>query len=272
MNKDIVLIEARSEYQRYMNKMLIPILYDRIIEMYKDVESSTPKKNQVRAAFQLEMRKIPKWNSDQIEYETQKVLTQCPWFKQLLSAIHLSTIKILTSVKLGKYHHKISVNIPKVEIFIHKVYKHLAKRIFENSEYFGMKNFQNTNKLREALSLFTEDSIDEALQDMLPLENILYTNLKPKEDSENEDDSGSEDEDSEEEPEEQQNNDKHHQDHFTPSVEKTPIPDHPESNYDDTNQSVQDTEEQFVPEEKNITVNTEKRNFFDDAGPDPVED
>ena len=74
--------------------------------------------------FQNFLTRVPKWNSTIIEEETNRIVKSsgCDYLEDLLTCVHITQLKILTSIRVANKQKKIDINIPKLSDFIHKVY------------------------------------------------------------------------------------------------------------------------------------------------------
>ena len=101
-NKDLALVEARTEYTKHLYDILNEIVYSKFTHIFETSKENTKNKSDILINFQKELRKVPEWNRTELNDEVTKVTDKCPWFTDLMSAIFVSTIKILTSVKMNK--------------------------------------------------------------------------------------------------------------------------------------------------------------------------
>lgn len=187
--------EAKAEYM--YSKKLISILtvpvYNKLNEIYERVLLETQNKQEVLINFQLELKKIRGWNQDEINAEVDVITNECEWISDLINAVFISNVKILTSLKLAKDKKKLQITMPKTDIFVHGVYKTTACSIFENPFVF-----QSQNRKAQVTPII-QSSIEDTIRTMLPFQNILQKYLGS---TLKDDDSSSSESDSDEEPEE----------------------------------------------------------------------
>ena len=171
MNKDNAIVEAKGEYTRELVSLLTDPVIEKLDAMYNSSVASTNKSRDVLITFQKMLRDVPLWNQACIETEVTKIVTRCDWLGDLISAVFISNVKILTSVKIGKDKKKIQITMPKTDQFIHKVYINSAKAAYENPYIF-----LNAHK-RPELRLMVKICIEDTIRNLLPFQNILQSYL-----------------------------------------------------------------------------------------------
>lgn len=184
-----VLVSAKEEYTSQLCYILSPLIYQGIVAVYED---SKKMQKTVRGFsinnFKICLANIQNWSSFLLEKETKRIKKFCPYLNDLVTAIFVSHVKILASVRLKGNNKNIKLKIPSMDIFIHKVYILVAER-FYNNPYLIDENEQNNLELISKI-------IDECIRKQLPIEHILNEYLTDVFNTEN---SESESEKSEEE-------------------------------------------------------------------------
>uniref|UniRef100_A0A6C0F5K5 Uncharacterized protein n=1 Tax=viral metagenome TaxID=1070528 RepID=A0A6C0F5K5_9ZZZZ len=277
MNKDHVIVEAKSEYTKQLLTILTEPVYEKIMAIYEKTKENTEKKNELLMNMQIELKKIPLWNQAQIDREVEKITRTCDWIGDLIAAIFISNVKILTSVKIGKDKKKIQITMPKTDNFIHKVYIKTANELYDNPYIF-----QQGNTKCEFIRVI-RDSIEDTIRTSLPFQNILQSylgnTLNSPEESEEE-----EEEVQETEPENEPENTGNLYENDDVENEETL----PESYQNEDNDVNNENENEEVPslsepqednkengffdppeELKKIQLGDEKKTFFDDATDTP---
>lgn len=169
-----IIVEAKTQYTKQLMNILKPIVFDVLKTEYNKAYSNTENKKEVLYNFQTNLKEIQRWNSDLIKQETSKLLEKCSYFNDVITAVFVSNIRILTSVKVDKNKKKMKITIPSNETFIHKVYVNAAKSIFNNPSLFKPTKYgENTNEVHQIIEM----SIDDAITELLPIQNILETYL-----------------------------------------------------------------------------------------------
>ena len=177
MNLGIV-VEAKQQYTKQLINVMKPIIYERLFGMYSDSIEKCDRKSDLLVCFQRELQQVPKWNSDVIKDATAKVVEACSYINDLITAVFLSNVRILTSVKMNSKKRKVKLVVPTNETFVHKVYVNVSKSVYNDPFTFSDKRYDG-NVLRNINDVFPliETSIEDTVRDMLPIQNILESYL-----------------------------------------------------------------------------------------------
>ena len=167
-----VLVAARDEYSDQLKRHLTPLIQEGFSSIYEDSiieDESNPLKQ-----FQLFLKQVPKWNQSILDQETVRIKEKCPYLMDMVTAIFVSHVKILASVRLGGSHSNIKIKIPTIEIFIHSVYVAGAECFYYDPEPFtDLIDRTNVDKIKETI----ESNIDDTISSMIPIQNILQEYL-----------------------------------------------------------------------------------------------
>ena len=261
-NQQLAIVDAKYEYTNQLKKILEQPLYILFLQIYNDNKTSEKQKHNVLIQFQRCLKNIPHWNQLKISETTLKITEKCDWFSDLLTAIFICNVKILTSIKMSTEKRKINIEMPKKETFIHTLCCECAQRFYENTDVFSSKIYKNPGRENkdEVLEIINY-SIDETIRKLIPLQNILnnyINNEDPEDDEDAEDAEDIEDTEDTEDAEDAEDT----QDVVEPDY--TENPEEPEDNevpeYNDTDpESTPDNEQT-----KNVTIQ-DKPVLFHDA-------
>jgi hypothetical protein len=130
--------------------------------------------------FQNFLNNIPKWSSEIVENEKQRIITSsaCNYLEDLLSCVHITQLKSLTSSRVGLKQKKINIDIPDLCKFIHKTYINVARKVYVNIYLFeiNIKPLQTQKNNRE-LELIVKECILNTIRESIPIEHILQMYL-----------------------------------------------------------------------------------------------
>jgi len=184
------LSEAKSEY----SERLVSILTPPIIQGFKSIFDEAHKlcvendeDDKYLMTFQNFLTRVPKWNQEIINLETKRIIetSKCHYLEDLLTCVHITQLKILTSIRVSSKQKKIDLDIPKLFDFIHKVYIVAARKIYQNV-YLFEKNIlplQQQKHMREC-ELLVKESILSVIRETMPIENILRAYIDETEEEE----------------------------------------------------------------------------------------
>ena len=150
----------------------IDSIFNEALKICKENKEST----KYLMTFQNLLSRIPKWNNSIIDTETKRIVerSKCLYLEDLISCVHISHLKILTSVRVGKTQKKLKIDIPNLKDFIHKVYINCGRQLytviylFENDVQPIMKQ-KNKKDVEEHVKTCILNSIRESI----PVEEIL---------------------------------------------------------------------------------------------------
>ena len=192
MNNNIsILAEAKKEYTNQLIQILQPRLYEGFKSMYddtldalgKEMEERNTQGSSVIKTYQKILKDIPNWNQIMINKEYERILqtSKCDYLEDLIEAVFVTNIKILSSVQINSSaSQNLNVNVPSAHHFIHKCYIECAKEIYKNPYVFDNSKLitpkeKHTN-LREVLN-YADNSINSAIRELLPIREILKQGL-----------------------------------------------------------------------------------------------
>ena len=126
--------------------------------------------------FQNKCAEIPKWNQDVIVEETNKLIdaSRCDYLEELMTALFIAHTKVMASVRINKGNKKLTITVPKLDHFLHRVFTEVAKSFWKAPFLFdtGLPAIERQKNLLQAEKMI-EDAIFAAVRDMLPIKKIL---------------------------------------------------------------------------------------------------
>ena len=131
------LHESRNEWCSRLVSIFCPLVVEGIQSIFKEawkVCEDTNEKSKYLMTFQNFLSRIPKWNSVIVEQEKERIIERsgCNYLEDLITCVHIIQLKVLTCIRVGNRQKKIDITIPKLENFIHKVYIHVARKVYMN--------------------------------------------------------------------------------------------------------------------------------------------
>tara|TARA_B100001287_G_scaffold273834_1_gene278028 strand:- start:75 stop:1208 length:1134 start_codon:yes stop_codon:yes gene_type:complete len=174
-----MLSEAKNEYCVRLVNILTPLVIQGVSSIYDEALqlcSQNDEEDKYLMTFQNFLTRVPKWNSALIDEETKRIKSEsnCNYLDDLITCVHISHLKLLTSIRVSQKQKKIDIDIPKLEQFIHKVYIAYARKIYQNVYLFekDVMPLQKQKNMREAEVLCSQ-SILNVIRDSVPVEKIL---------------------------------------------------------------------------------------------------
>jgi hypothetical protein len=173
------LSEAQNEYSARLINTLTPFIRQGIQsifnEAYKLCEENDEQEKYLMT-FQNFLSRVSKWNNSLVEQETERIVreSKCSYLEDLLTCVHVTQLKVLTSVRVGQKQKKIDLDVPKLSIFIHRVYIEVSRKIYKNVYLFDLKATPlNHQKNMRECELIIKECILNVIRESIPIEKIL---------------------------------------------------------------------------------------------------
>ena len=170
-----VLVEAKKEYLSQLCSLICPVMILAFQDVYQEAQKLT-KGKRVLLQFQKLLKEVPNWSDHMVKQNADNVCNSCSWFSDLLAAVFVSFVKILSSVRLKTDTKKISIKLPTNELFVHTCYINAAKDLYKDPFIYDeeMNEYVRDAKLTERFTICIESTI----KDLLPIQQILETYMK----------------------------------------------------------------------------------------------
>ena len=167
-----ILVEAKREYIGQLCLLMCPVMIETYETMYEEAYKLT-KGRKVLVMYQKLLKEVPNWSDAMSKQHTDNITNRCAWFNDLLAAVFVSCVKILSAVRLNKDNKKISLKLPTNEVFIQTCYNNAAKDLYRNPYiYHETQNEHARNdKLYERFCVCIETTVKE----LIPVQQILQT-------------------------------------------------------------------------------------------------
>jgi hypothetical protein len=173
------LHEARNEWCSRLVSIFTPLVIEGIRSIFNEswkLCQETDEINKYLMTFQNLLSRIPKWNSIIVEEEKQRIIERsaCNYLEDLITCVHIIQLKVLTCIRVGNKQKKIDISIPKLDGFIHKIYIHVARKVYMNV-YLFEKNLSplQIQKNNRELELIVQECIMLAIRESIPTEAII---------------------------------------------------------------------------------------------------
>lgn len=173
------LHESRNEWSARLISILTPLIIDGYKSILEEAIKLCKENNEMEKylmTFQNFITRVPKWNQTIIENERKRICEKsgCSYLEDLITCVHIIQLKILTVMRVGQKQKKININIPKLDDFIHKVYIHVARKIYKNVYLFELNvSPLQIQKHNRELETIVQECILNSLRESVPVEAIL---------------------------------------------------------------------------------------------------
>lgn len=178
-----VMSEAKGEWSARLVSILTPLIMSGVHSIFKEATTLCEENDEYSKylmTFQNFLARIPKWNNTIIQEETDRIISdsQCGYLEDMLTCVHITKLKMLTSMRVSDNQKKIDIDIPKLSEFVHRVYCKFARKLYSNIYLFekNVPPLQYQKNMREC-ELLIRESILEVIRDNMPVEQILRAYL-----------------------------------------------------------------------------------------------
>jgi hypothetical protein len=171
--------EAKNEYSARLVNIITPIVIEGIKSIFTEALELcivNEEKEKYLMTFQNFLTRVPKWNQSIIDSESERIISKsgCSYLEDLISCVHISQLKILTSIRVSSKQKKVEIDIPKVNDFIHKIYITFARKLYSNVYLFETTipalQIQKNNRECE---LICKECILNVIRENIPVDKIL---------------------------------------------------------------------------------------------------
>jgi hypothetical protein len=174
-----ILVETKNEYISHLINILTPLIFEGLQSIYKEAQK-TSDATDVLKIFQTYLKRIPKWNQNLIDQETERIINSSHsygWLGDLIKATLKSSLIVLMYNPTKKIQEKVDPSFYKnisTSDFIHKVYIECAREIWNNPYllYHNYLPIEIKRNQRDCMNII-KDCIREALRKLLPVKHIL---------------------------------------------------------------------------------------------------
>ena len=177
------LHESKNEWCGRLVSILTPFVSEGIRSIFDEAWSMCKESGEFSKylmTFQNMLAQIPKWNNIIIEQERNRIIEKsgCNYLEDLITCVHIIQLKVLTCIRVGNKQKKIDISIPKLDLFLHRVYIHVARKVYSNI-YLFEKDISGllVQKNRRELEIIIQECILNSIRESIPTEAIIRAYL-----------------------------------------------------------------------------------------------
>ena len=173
------LHESRNEWCSRLVSVFTPVVIEGIRSIFNESLKmclDNDEASKYLMTFQNLLSRVPKWNNIIVEEERKRIVERsgCDYLEDLITCVHIIQLKVLTCIRVGNKQKKIDISIPKLDIFIHKVYIHVARKVYMNV-YLFERNISplQVKKNNRELESIVQECILTTIRESVPTEAII---------------------------------------------------------------------------------------------------
>lgn len=169
-------MDIQAARDMWMHDLEKDIMRPIIIEIFDELwaEASKTGSRNAKKQFQKLCQDIKTWNETQIRTYTDKATARSEYFSDLVAAIFVATVKILSSIKARKDAQKVNVEVPNNDLFVHNIIRNMAENLYWEPEVMTEPN--RAKKQREICQRL-KGVIYDTVYYMCPRKAVLHANI-----------------------------------------------------------------------------------------------
>lgn len=172
MDSTAILVEAERKFMIKLCNAMTPVMIDAFYDMYKKaIEVS--KGRQTLIHYQTLLQEVPHWNNTIVKQHADAIIKSCSMFPNLLAAVFVISVKIMSAVRISSDSKKINIKLPSNDVFVHSCYIAAAKSLYEDP-YVVVDKMSDQDRRIKMAARFNE-LIKEVIDDFIPVQQILDT-------------------------------------------------------------------------------------------------
>lgn len=166
-------VEAKRQYLSVLSQVMAPIMCETFLNMYKEaITRSNRHRDQVSKCFIVLLEEIENWNNSVIQQHADEYEQKCHYFSDLLAAVFVCYVKILSSVRITKDPKKLQIKLPTNGDFIHQCLITASREFIKHVNIFRQENQLSRDS---EIHMICHDAIEKTLNKLIPYQQILRT-------------------------------------------------------------------------------------------------
>jgi len=172
---------AKEHLREHLVGLLVSPIADgfwSICDSAKELCDRNGQPDQILRTFQNMLTRIPEWSDSTLSTEVERIVkvTNCKYMDDLLMGVFIAYMKSFASLHYrgSQSELKIDFDRPSFAKFIHELYKHSARKMWQMAYYFktiGVSSEQQARNRQEIEKIVT-DCMEQVIRSFLPWESI----------------------------------------------------------------------------------------------------
>lgn len=172
---------AKTHLREHLGSLLVPPVSEGFWSIQKSAIELCERNNQsdqVLRTFQNMLTRIPEWSDVTLATEVERIqkVTKCKYLDDLLMGVFIAYMKSFASLHYqgGSSEIKIDFDRPSLAVFVHELYKHSARKLWQVAYLFkttGVSTEQHARNRQEVESIISQ-CLEQVIRSFLPWESI----------------------------------------------------------------------------------------------------
>jgi hypothetical protein len=172
---------AKNHLREHLSGLIIPPISDGFWSIYtsaKELCDRNGQQDQILRTFQNMLTRIPEWSDVTLSTEVERIskVSKCTYLDDLLMGVFIAYMKSFASLHYRGSSSQIKIEFerPNFTKFIHELYKHSARKVWQVAYLF--KTVQVTAEQqarnRQEIEKIINDCMEQVIRSFLPWEQI----------------------------------------------------------------------------------------------------
>jgi len=172
---------AKIHLREHLGGLIVPPISEGFWSIYdssKELCDRNKQPDQILRTFQNMLTRIPEWSDSTLTTEVERIvkISKCNYLDDLLMGVFISYMKSFASLHYrgDSSHIKIEFERPSLAKFIHELYKHSARKLWQVAYLFrtiGTTSEQQARNRQEIERIIT-DCMEQVIRAFLPWQTI----------------------------------------------------------------------------------------------------
>ena len=169
-----LLNESERRFTKKLCDAMVPVMIESFWEIWLEAKKEAQGKNTTRV-FQELLRGVKTWNSSISHKHTEAIVKSEPLFPNLLAAVFVIHVKILSAIRTDKKSKKICIKLPANDLFVQECYMRCAKDLYDYPSIIvdNKTEEERNTELKRRFCI----QIADVIESLIPTAEILNTYL-----------------------------------------------------------------------------------------------
>ena len=170
---------AKIQLREYLSTLLVPRLSEGFWSIHKSAENLCEQNKQpseTLRTFQNLLTKIPEWSDSTLSEEVERIIkiSKCSFIDDILMGVFLAYMKSFAALQYRGTSSQVKVEFdrPNITKFVHELYKHSARKLWQVAYLFKGGPTEQQAKNRQEIEQIIHRTLDDVIRAFLPWEII----------------------------------------------------------------------------------------------------
>lgn len=167
-----VLVEAERKYMAKLTGAMAPVMTTAFLDLFQEAKRQSQGRK-VLLQYQALLVEVKNWNNTIVKQHTDNIIKTCSMFPNLLAAVFVILVKVMSAVKITSDSKKLNIKLPTNDVFVHSCYIAVAKSLYDDP-YLMVDDISDIERIA-AIRVRIGKAIHEVVEDFVPVQQILDT-------------------------------------------------------------------------------------------------